>query len=95
MGDHDCLDEAAEGDGGLSFDNDFREAKVAERGLRGKLDDFRPDDSFKEEDEGELDSLILSALEKLHFFDGVRVTGGAESEADRFPKLGLYCCDCL
>jgi hypothetical protein len=66
---------------------------VVERGLSGKLEDFSPEDSFKEEEEGELDNLRLSALEKLHFLDGVRLTGGAVSDVDRFPKLGLYCCD--
>lgn len=64
------------------------------RGLRGKLKDFSPEDSFKEEEEGELDNLILSAFEKLHFLDGVRLTCEGESEADMFPRLGLCCCDC-
>jgi hypothetical protein len=88
------LGEAVEGDGTRSFEIDFRWPKLAECGLRGKLEDFRPDDSFKEEDEGELDNLILSAFEKLHFLDGVLATGTAVSEVNRFQELELYCCDC-
>ena len=43
------MGEAVKGDGTRSFEIDFREPKEAERGLRGKLVDFRPEDSFKED----------------------------------------------
>jgi hypothetical protein len=58
--------------------------KVIERGLSGKPD-------FWLDDEGELESLRLRALEKLHFFDGVLKTAEADSDSDCTPgKSGMF-----
>jgi hypothetical protein len=54
---------------------------VTERGLRGKLD------FWLDADEGELDNLRFRALEKLHFFEGVLGTLGADS----LVKSDGYC----
>jgi hypothetical protein len=57
-----------------------------DRGLSGKADVLPVEGecslSFIDESEGELDSLMFSALEKLHFFEGVLVTAGAVSGAE-------------
>ena len=67
-----ALDDVAEA---FSFDADLRSAwvKPTERGLKGKPDLL--------EDDGELVSLRLRALEKLHFFEGVFTTGDDFSPA--------------
>lgn len=65
---------AAAGDNVWSLEVDLRSCcpNVTDRG------DFGLD---AEVDEGELDSLRLRAFEKLHFFDGVLRTTGADSGA--------------
>jgi hypothetical protein len=62
------------GDNVWSFEVDLRNCcpKVTDRG------DFGLE---AEAEEGELDSLRLRALEKLHFFDGVLRTAGVDSGA--------------
>ena len=78
VGDQGLLEAPEEGDRAWSFEVDLRSCwpNVTDRGLRGKPD-FGPD-----EEDGELDSLMLRALEKLHFFDGVLRTADVDSDAE-------------
>lgn len=73
-GDHGSLEDEVDAEiwvSDCSLDVDLRSPcpKFTERGLRGK-------EGLWLEEDGELDSLRLSALLKLHFFDGVLTTVG-------------------
>lgn len=74
LGDHGPFD--VETASCCSLDVDLRRCwpNVTDRGLNGKDDGF-----WLEEDDGDPDNLRLSALEKLHFFEGVLRTVGTGS----------------
>jgi hypothetical protein len=76
------------GESACSLDPDFRNCcpnVCTDRGLRGKPEDLVDGESFPFIDDIDGVSLILSALEKLHFFEGVLVIGGADSGAEQLP----------